>query len=64
MKPSDAYMRQWTNYCIIGSNIDLSPGRDQIIWTNAGILLTGAIGTHFSEIVIEIHTFLIQENGF
>ena len=40
---------------IIGSDNGLSPGRRQaIIWTNAGILLTGPLGTNFSEILIEI----------
>ena len=43
---------------IIGSDNGLAPGRRQtIIWTNAGILLIGALGTNFSEILIEIHTF-------
>ena len=43
---------------IIGSDNGLSPGRRQaIIWTNAGILLIGPLGTNFSEISIEIHTF-------
>ena len=43
---------------IIGSDNGLSPGRRQaIIWTNAGILLIGPLGTNFSEILIEIHTF-------
>ena len=43
---------------IIGSDNGLSPGRRQtIIWTNAGILLIGPIGTNFSEILIEIQTF-------
>ena len=43
---------------IIGSDNGLSPGRRQaIIWTNAGILLTGPLGTNFNEILIEIHTF-------
>ena len=43
---------------IIGSNNGLSPGRRQaIIWTNAGILLIGPLGTHFSEISIKILTF-------
>ena len=28
-----------------------------IIWTNAGILLTGPLGTNFNEILIEIHIF-------
>ena len=36
---------------IIGSDNGLSPGRHQaIIWTNAGILLSGPLGTNFSEI--------------
>ena len=44
---------------IIGSDNGLSPGRRQaIIWTNAGILLTGPLGTNFSEILIEFYTFL------
>ena len=37
---------------IIGSANGLSPGRRQaIIWTNAGILLIGTLGTNFSEIL-------------
>ena len=40
---------------IIASDNGLSPGRRQaIIWTNAGILLIGPLGTNFSEISIEI----------
>ena len=40
---------------IIGSDNGLWPGRRQaIIWTNAGILLIGPLGTNFSEILIEI----------
>ena len=43
---------------IIGSDNGLSSDRRQtIIWTNAGILLTGTLGTNFNEILIEIHTF-------
>ena len=42
---------------IIGSANGLSPGRRQAItWTNAGILLTGPLGTNFSEIVSEIQS--------
>ena len=41
---------------IIGSDNGLSPDRRQaIIWTNAGILLIGPLGTNFSETVIESH---------
>ena len=48
---------------IIGSDNGLSPGRRQaIIWTNDGILLIGALGTIFSEILIEIQTFLFCKN--
>ena len=47
---------------IIGSDNSLSPGRRQaIIWTNAGILLIGPMGTNFSEILIEIHTFSFKK---
>ena len=43
---------------IIGSDNGLSPGQCQaIIWSNAGILLIGPLGTNFSEISIEIHIF-------
>ena len=42
---------------IIGSDNGLSPQRRRaIIWTNAGILLIGPLGTNFSEILIEIQT--------
>ena len=47
---------------IIGSDNVLSPGRRQaIIWTNAGILLIGPLGTNFSEILIEIQTFSMKK---
>ena len=43
---------------IIGSDNGLSPGQRQaIVWTNAGILLIGPLGTNFSEILIQIDTF-------
>ena len=43
---------------ITGSDNGLSPGRRQaIIWTNAGILLIGPLGTNLSENSIEILTF-------
>ena len=46
------------NLTIIGSDNGLSPDRRQtIIWTNVGISLIDPLGTNFSEIVIEIHTF-------
>ena len=47
---------------IIGSDNGLSPGRRQAtIWTNAGILLIGPLGTNFSEILIEIQSFSFKE---
>ena len=43
---------------LIGSDNGVSPGRHQaIIWTNAGILLIGPLGTNFSENLIGIQTF-------
>ena len=46
----------------IGSDNGLSPVRRQtIIWTNAGILLIGPLGTNFSEILIEVHTFSFKK---
>ena len=47
---------------LIGSDNGLSPGPHQaIIWTKAGILLIGPLGTKFNEILIEIHTFSFKE---
>ena len=47
---------------IIGSDNGLLPGRRQaIIRTNVGILLIGTLGTNFSEILCEIHTFLFMK---
>ena len=52
-----------THICVsdltnIGSDNGLSPGRRQaIIWTNAGVLLIGPLGTNFSKILIGIQTF-------
>ena len=47
---------------IIGSDNGLSPGQRQaIIWTNAGILLIGPLGTNVSEILIEILTFSFKK---
>ena len=50
---------------IIGSDNGLSPGRRQtIIWTNAGILSIGTLGTNFNEIASEIHTFSFKKMYF
>ena len=47
---------------IICSDNGLSPDRRQaIVWTNAGILLIGPLGTNFSEISIEILTFSFKK---
>ena len=47
---------------IIGSDNGLAPDRCQaIIWTNAAILLTGPLGTNFSENLIEIHIFSFKK---
>ena len=50
------------NWVIIVSDNGLSPVRRQaIIWTNAGILLIGPLGTSFSEILIGIQTFSFKK---
>ena len=47
---------------IISSDNGLSPDRRQaIIWTNAGLLLFGPLGTNFSEILIAILTFSFKK---
>ena len=47
---------------IIGSDNGLSPDRRQaIIWTNAGILLIGPLGTNFIEIIVGIQTFSFRK---
>ena len=47
---------------IIGSDNGLSPGRSQaIIWTNARILWIQTLGTNFSEISSETHTFSFKK---
>ena len=50
---------------VIGSDNGLSPGRRQaIIWTSAGILLIGPLGTNFSENSIGIQTLSFKKNPF
>ena len=50
---------------IIALDNGLSPVRRQaIIWTNAGILLIGPLGTNFSEILIRNLNIFIKENAF
>ena len=51
-----------TKLTIIGLDNGLSPGRRQaIIWTNAEILLIGALGTNVGEIRIKIDTFSLKK---
>ena len=51
-----------SKFTIIGSDNGLSPGRRQaIIWTNAGILLIGTLGTNFRETLIDIYTFSFRK---
>ena len=46
----------------IGSDNGLSPGQRQaIIWTIAGILLIGPLGTNFNDILIGIQTFSFKK---
>ena len=58
-----AHWGRVTHICVgnltnIGSDNGLSPGRRQaIIWINAGILLIRTLGTNFSEILGNIHSF-------
>ena len=53
------------NLTIIGSDNGLSPGRRQaIIWTNAGILSIGPLGTNFNEISIGIQAFSFKKMHF
>ena len=49
---------------IIGSDNGLSPGWRAIIWTNAGILLIGPLGTKFNKILIKIQTFSFKKIHF
>ena len=64
LRPSDIYICI-SKPIIIGSDNGLSPDRRQaIIWTNAGILLIVSLGTNFSEILIEIHTFSFRKMHF
>ena len=64
--PQHLTHRGWvTRMCVsklIGSDNGLSPGwRQAIIWTNAGILLIGPVGTNSSDILIEIYTFSFKK---
>ena len=54
INPALTHWGRVTHLCVT------NPGhhwRHAIIWTNAGLLLTGSLETNFSEILIEIYTF-------
>ena len=54
-----------SNLTIIGSDNGLLPRQHHaIIWTNAGILLIQTLGTNFSQILNEIHTFSFKKIHF
>ena len=59
----EAERRIWVNKLTInGSDNGLSPGRRQaIIWTNAEILFIPLLGRQYSEILIEIHIFILKK---
>ena len=68
--PTSGPLTHWgrmTHICvskltILGSDNGLSPSRRQaIIWTNAGILLIGPLGTNFSEIIVGIQSFSFRK---
>ena len=46
---------------IFVSKLTTTGRRQAIIWINAVILFTGPLGTKFSEILIEIHTFSLNK---
>ena len=56
-------MHTWVSkLTIIGSDNGLLPGRRQdIIWTNSGILLSHTSGTNLSEILSKIQTFSFKK---
>ena len=59
--PNDTYT-DINELTITGSDNGLSLDRRQAItWTNAGILLIGALGINLNEILIKIHIFSLKE---
>ena len=64
MRPSDAYICV-SKLSLIGSDNGLWPGRCQVnIWTNAGILLIGTLGTKIQWNLNRNLYIFIQENAF
>ena len=52
----------WRHHVRLSDEYGLSPVLCQaIIWTNAGILLIGPLGTNFSELLIRVHTFSFKK---
>ena len=50
------------NYGNIDSDNGLAASmRQAIVWTNAGLLSIGTLGTNFCEILIEIHAFSFKK---
>ena len=66
-RPPLTHWGRVTHICVsklimIGSDNGLSPDRRQaIIWTNAGLLLIGPLGTNVSDILIEILEFSFKK---
>ena len=57
-----AHWSRATHICVGKLTTIGSDGRRQaIIWTNAGILSIGPLGTNLNEILIEIYTFLFKK---
>ena len=62
LRSSDAYMFQQSRPSFISSVNDLAPARRQaIMGTSAGILSFEPLGTNFSEILIDFHTFSFRK---
>ena len=67
LKKSLNYWGRVKHMCVskintIGSDNGLLPGwRQAIIWTNAGILFIGPLGTNFSEVFITIHAISFKK---
>ena len=61
LRPSDVYI-YINKLTIIGSGNGLPRDRRQaILWTGDGTLLTRTLGTNFSEILSETHTFSLKK---
>ena len=57
LRPSDAYICVG-NLAIMGTDQATS---HHIVWTNAGLLLSGPLGTNFSEILTDFHRFWFKK---